>query len=237
MREELSMSVEHGGQGFGVRTAWLAGDVLSKALRGSLRELNARFLGLLKRMPEEELGYLGFAPTVTRLLRACETEATLIMAACPYALFDAAFRHHEYWRMVCGAPAAHDLPREAMPAAFDSAEYLADYEALTEMALFFAWHLATTNALATRLVLGMSPATTELIRLSTLSTIAGALRTRHRLLRPRWPQRTLFWRRLLAITEQSSQEEATTAQLIGIQLMATEDCLEQMPAAPAAGKR
>ena len=229
------MNIEHDAVGAAARSAWLAGEVLSVALRVSLRELNARFLGCLRLMPEQELGYLGFAPTVGRLLQACEIESTLVMAACPYALFDAAFRQHECWQAICSSPGTP--PREAASATSGPAEYLAEYDALTEMALFFAWHLATTNALATRLVLGMSSATAELIRSSTLPTIAGATRARRRLLRPRWPQRTLFWRRLLTITAQSSQEEATTAQLMGIQLMATEERLEELAAAPAARRR
>jgi len=229
------MNVEHDALGAAARSAWLAGEVLSVALRVSLRELNARFLACLRLMPEQELGYLGFAPTVARLLQACETESTLVMADCPYALFDAGFRQHEYWQAICSSPGTP--PREAASTASGPAEYLTEYDTLTEMALFFAWHLATTNALATRLVLGMSSATAELIRSSTLPAIAGATRARRRLLRPRWPQRTLFWRRLLAITAQSSHEEATTAQLMGIQLMATEERLEELAVAPAARKR
>ena len=229
------MDAEHAATGSNARTAWLAGEVLSEALRVSLRELNARFLACMSKMPEEELSYLGFAPTVARLLRACGTEATLVMADCPYALFDAAFRQHEYWQDICNS--SFPPPQDAAVAGSDAADYLLEYAALTEMALFFAWHLATTNALATRLVLGMPRATAELIRSSTLTAIAGAVRTRRRLLRPRWPQRTLFWRRLLAISPQSSFEETTTAQLVGIQLMATEECLEQWSAASAGKKR
>jgi hypothetical protein len=228
----MPMNAEHAVAGTGARAAWLAGEVLSTALRVSLRELNTRFLGCLRRMPEDELSYLGFAPAVARLLRACETEAMLVMAACPYALFDAAFRQHEYWQAICSATGT--ARRDVMTAPCAAAEYVAEYDALTEMALFFAWHLATTNGLATRLVLGMSSATAELIRSSTLPAIAGAMRTRRRLLRPRWPQRTLFWGRLLAITPQTSHEEATAAQLLGIQLMATEERLEELAAAPAA---
>jgi hypothetical protein len=228
----MPMNAEYAVAGTAARSAWLVGEVLSTALRVSLRDLNARFLACLRRMPEEELSYLGFAPTAARLLRACEAEAMLVMAGCPYALFDAAFRQHECWQVICSA--AGTARRDAVSAPCGSAEYLAEYDALTEMALFFAWHLATTNALATRLVLGMSSATAELIRSSTLPAIAGAVRTRRRLLRPRWPQRTLFWGRLLAINPQSSDEEATAAQLLGIQLMATEERLEELAAAPGA---
>jgi hypothetical protein len=220
--------------GASLRSAWLAGDVLDAALRVSLRDLNARFLDCLRRMPEEELGLLGFVPAVARLMRATDADSTPLIAACPYALFDAAFRRHEYWYAMCASAGTPAVPEEdaALPA-----EHQQEYVTLTEMALFFAWHLATTNLLATRLVLGMSTATAELIRSSTLPTITGVVRIRRRLLRPRWPERTLFWRRLLAITPQSSFEEATVAQLTGIQLMATAECLEQLPAATASRRR
>jgi len=222
--------------GASLRSAWLAGDVLDAALRVSLRDLNARFLDCLRRMPEEELELLGFVPAVARLLRATDAHSTLLIAACPYALFDAAFRRHEYWHAMCAGAGAGTVAVSGEDAALPP-EHQQEYVTLTEMALFFAWHLATTNLLATRLVLGMSTATAELIRSSTLPAITGAVRTRRRLLRPRWPERTLFWRRLLAITPQSSFEEATVAQLTGIQLMATEECLEQLPAATASKRR
>jgi hypothetical protein len=232
-RGGMRMTVEHAAAA-GLQSAWLTGDVLDTALRVSLRDLNARFLDCLRRMPEEELGLLGFAPAVARLLRSTDADSTRVIAACPYALFDASFRRHDYWRAMCTA-AAEPLTRreEAAPVA----DYEQEYVVLTEMTLFFAWHLAMTNLLATRLVLGMSHATAELIRTVTLPTIAGVVRVRGRLLRPRWPQRTLFWRRLLAITPQSSFEEASVAQLTGIQLMATEERLEQPPAAAVSKKR
>jgi hypothetical protein len=233
----MGMTAEHVAPGIGERAAWLAGEVLGIELRRSLREMNARFLDCLKRMPDEELSYLGFAPAVSRLLRSSETEATLIMAACPYALFDVAFRRHDFWQAIFDAARVRQNSQEGMVASPPSTDYLLEYDSLTELVLFFAWHLATTNALATRLVLGMSSATAELIRSSALPSLAAVVRVRRRLLRPRWPQRTLFWRRLLAITPKSSAEETTTAQLIGIQLMATEEALEQLPAAAAAKRR
>lgn len=201
------------------RNSWQPGEVLSAALRASLRELNARFLGCLRRMPEEELAELGFAPNIARLLRAADVDSMRSIATCPYALFDAAFRVHGFWKSVC-TPAGEGHLAAALPR--ETTDYQRDYFALSEMALFFAWHLATTNALAAPLVLGMSAATAEVIGSSALPAVASAVRYERRLLRPRWPQRTLFWRRLLAITPQSSLEEMTIAQLVGIQLMATE---------------
>ena len=228
------MEAEPGVSWMGPRTAWLAGDVLSGALRGSLRELNARFLTCLKRMPEEDLGRFGFTPSVARQLQTCEAQALLIVAACPYALFDAGFRQHDFWETVVRLA----LPQAASgDGTFVPADDAPDYDALTELVLFFAWHVASTNVLATRLVLGMSPQTAEVIRMSPLPAITSAVRSRRRLLRPRWPQRTLFWQRLLAITPQSSGEETTTAQLIGIQLMATDGFLESGNAAPHVKKR
>ncbi len=224
------MTIEYPSAGHEPRASWQSGEVLSAALRVSLRDLNVRFLSCMRGLPDEELGALGFAPNVTRLLRAIEVESMLLIAACPYALFDAAFRQHDYWRMLHSGAVATQPGRATAEAGPD---YAREYNALTEMALFFAWHLATTNALATRLVLGMSAATAAVIRSSTLPAIASAVRGQNRLLRPRWPQRTLFWRRLLAITPQSSFEETSAAQLIGIQLMATQQCLEEALTAPA----
>lgn len=228
------MDAESGVSWSGPRTAWLAGDVLSITLRCSLRELNARFLMCLQRMPVEDLGCFGFTSSVARQLHACETQALSIVAACPYALFDAEFRRHEFWESVVRL-----VPPEA--ALCDQkaglTDEVPDYDALTDLALSFAWHLASTNVLATRLVLGMSSATADIIRMSSLPAIASAVRPRRRLLRPRWPQRTLYWQRLLAITAQSSNEETAAAQLVGIQLMATDGFLGSAPAVPGARTR
>jgi hypothetical protein len=230
----MPMTVEHAPAESALKAAWQPGEVLGPALRESLRDLNARFLGCMRRMPEEELADLGFAPNVARLLRAAEPDSIPTIAACPYALFDAAFRKAEYWQAICGVDASavsREPHREALdqrrgdPHGYRRHGY-GDYVALSEMALFFAWHLANTDALATRLVLGMPAATAALIRSCTLPVIAGAVQMERYLLRPRWPQRTLFWRRLLAITAQSSFEEARIAQLVGIQLMATEEGAE-----------
>jgi hypothetical protein len=228
----MSMAIEHAPVEPGLRTVWQQGEVLSTALRVSLHDLNARFLACMRRMPEEELADLGFAPNVARLLRAAAPDSIPTIAACPYALFDASFRKAEYWKAICaeGSVMASE-PRRALDIRAGEPHEARrhphdDYVALSEMALFFAWHLAQTSALATRLVLGMPAATAAVIRSSTLPMIAGAVRMERYLLRPRWPQRTLFWRRLLAITAQSSFEEARVAQLVGIQLMATEQGAE-----------
>ena len=232
------MTLEHVPVEPALKAAWQPGEVLSPALRVSLRDLNARFLACMRRMPEEELAELGFAANVARLLRATEPESIPTIAACPYALFDAAFRKADYWRSICASVDASEAAGERPRDAFYRPHERQDYVALSEMALFFAWHLANTNALATRLVLGMPAATAAFIRSSTLPAIAGAVQMERHLLRPRWPQRTLFWRRLLAITAQSSFEEARIAQLVGIQLMATEQGAEMLAnlAARTAGR-
>ena len=216
------MNSETAGTAAGPTLTWLPDGVLQPSLRNALRDLNMRFLGCLRRLPEADLGHLGFASPVIKLLRIGEEEATPLIAACPYALFDARFRHHEYWRAVCAAAGGGGVQHWDPPAPADRPGPWANYAALTELVLFFAWHLASTNPLATRLVLGMSPATAGLIADSALPAIVGVVRERGRLLRPRWPERTLFWERLLTITTRSTDTETVSAQLVGIQLMAAE---------------
>jgi hypothetical protein len=230
----MTMDAKPGVSWSGPRTAWLAGDVLSVTLRCSLRELNARFLMCLRRMPEEDLSRFGFSLSVARQLLACETQALVIVAACPYALFDAGFRQHDFWESVVRLTPPQAALRDGTAGLADE---VPDYDALTDLVLSFAWHLASTNVLATRLVLGMSPATAEIIRVSSLPAIASAVQLRRRLLRPRWPQRTLYWQRLLAITPHTSNEETIAAQLVGIQLMATDGFLGSGPVAAGARKR
>jgi hypothetical protein len=234
----IGMNIESAAPGSpaGSPAAWLAGGVLNAALRGVLRDLNARFLVCLQRMSDVDLGHLGFVPSVARLLRGCDIEGTPAIAGCPYALFDAAFGHHEFWRAICGAASGQGASREHRTAASEPPEPWPDCEALTEMVLFFAWHLASANPLATRLVLGMAPATADLLGSCSFPAVASVARTRRYLLRPRWPQRMLFWRRLLAITTHSTGAEMASAQLVGIQLMATEGAIG--PGQPAsAGRR
>src|SRR5258705_2750139 len=108
----MSMTFEHAPGEHALKPAWQPGEVLSPALRVSLRDLNARFLACMRRMPEEELGELGFAPNVARLLRATEPDSIPTIAACPYALFDAAFRKSAYWQSICVYADGTEVPSE-----------------------------------------------------------------------------------------------------------------------------
>src|SRR5258705_9069396 len=125
----MAMTLEHAPVEPALKAAWQPSEVLSPALRVSLRDLNARFLACMRRMPEEELAELGFAPNVARLLRATEPESIPTIAACPYALFDAAFRKAEYWRSICAsadaAAAAGERPRDALYRPHERQDYVA----------------------------------------------------------------------------------------------------------------
>ena len=113
---------------------WSGESHLSAETLGSLHELNHRFLGL----------NLGPAE------RALSPEQRLALARCPYALFDLRFHDDAHW-----------LPRlQAAPGWRVADQAAADGECaeFARLALFFAWHLASTTALAAQLVLGMNAA-------------------------------------------------------------------------------
>ena len=103
----------------------------------SLRELNHRFLDLAAAHSESP-GDLKMPKETAAPIASLSAEARAAAADCPYALFDLRFHDDAHWRARLG---------ESWRIA-DEAAVADDVTAFTRLALFYAWHLASTPKLA-----------------------------------------------------------------------------------------
>jgi hypothetical protein len=146
------------------------------------------------------------------LWRALDAPAQRRLASCPYLLIDAGFGQPERWERllpaaVCDAPAGPG--------------YLATPEgvALVRRTLLFAWHLARSNRLGARVLLGMSPTAAERIADSRLQDLDGLAEHGCAWVAPRWAQQPAVWRALLGAAL-GPPARLREVQLRGLQLLA-----------------
>ena len=132
---------------------WVWESQLPARLLGSLQELNLRFLGL-RAGPGGEFG--GQAAPLSPAQR-------LAVAGCPYALFDLKFQDDGHW-----CPRLQNAaPWRVADAAMGEPEAVE----FVHLALFFAWHVASTAKLAAQLILGMNEATALAFRRITVDRL------------------------------------------------------------------
>jgi hypothetical protein len=144
------------------------------------------------------------------------------IARCPFSLFTARFNDGAYWLGIAGNTAVH----EPHPPDGDQALH-ASRVSFAELGLFYAWHLARTNPLAARVVLGMTDQTLAAIEALTLTELQRLAFANPELFTPRWPERSAFWLRLLEAIPESSA--LTDIRLTGLQMLAAEMTTDQAP--------
>jgi hypothetical protein len=85
-----------------------------------------------------------------------------------------------------------------------------------------AWHVATTNPLAARVVYAMPHATAQRLAAAELWQIRCIATSHATLLMPRWPTNPAFWPDLIRFAAANDTRRLLTAQLLGSQLIAAE---------------
>lgn len=169
----------------------------------SLRELNRRYLGLA-----DSAGLARPPPRVAALSAAQLTAA----ANCPYALFDVRFGDAAYWApRLQGAPAW--AVADAPPVGIDAVEFV-------RLALFYAWHVATSAPRHTQLLLGMPGSVAAAFALITVDRIPGIAVAEAGNLAPRWHNCEAYWNALIDAAARTSTAALRRAQLRGIQFAA-----------------
>jgi len=101
---------------------------------------------------------------------------------------------------------------------------------VARLVFIYAWHLARSQAVAARLLLGMPATSAALIGHYTLRQIQALAESHPDWLRPRWPARVQVWRELLLAASGGESPVLERARLRGLTLLAAEARL-----APAAG--
>jgi hypothetical protein len=165
----------------------------------SLAELNRRFLDL-----EWTRAQLG-----ERLAALSDSEKSAA-ADCPYALFDLRFQDVEHWQLQLQRSdpwRVADLPSVD----FEAADFV-------RLALFYAWHCATSSRLAARLVFGMHERTSQAFAETTVGRLAALVPSETRELSVRWGHCERFWSGLVTAAGRRDGSGLRRIQLYGIQL-------------------
>ena len=182
---------------------WAQESHLSAEILGSLRDLNHRFLDLTASRATDWV-----AGRVAPLSAAQRAAA----AGCPYALFDLRFQDDGHWRLRLQASAAWRVADESV----------ADDETVNfvRLALFYAWHVASSAGLKAQLLLGMNASTAAAFRGITVNQLPSLVATEAVHLSARWGGCTAYWSALTAAASRADPAALRRVQLYGLQLAA-----------------
>src|ERR1700722_19956739 len=134
---------------------WARESHLSAGILESLRDLNHQFLDLAAARTG------GVARQVSALSAAQRAAA----AGCPYALFDLRFQDDAHWReRLQGLRSWYVADRSAVDDQGDDKTV-----GFVRLALFYAWHVASSEGLKAQLLLGMNGRTAVEFRRITLN--------------------------------------------------------------------
>jgi hypothetical protein len=193
--------------------SWAQEPHLSAEMLGSLRDLNRQFLDLTttRNGRWEARGDGASLSMAERLapLSAAQREAA---AGCPYALFDLRFQDEAHWRWRLQNP-------ETLCVADDSAVDDATVS-FVRLALFYAWHVASSAGLAAQLLLGMHGNTAGAFRRLTVKQLPALAATEAVNLSARWSECTAYWSALTAAASSADPMVLRRVQLHGLQLAA-----------------
>jgi hypothetical protein len=195
---------------------WAQESHLSAEVLGSLRDLNHRFLDLAAAGCGEWSAAgnawlpAGLAGQVAPLSAAQRAAA----AGCPYALFDLRFQDDGHWRRRLQDSRAWRVADEAMTDG-DGASFV-------RLALFYAWHVASSAGLKAQLLLGMNGNTAAAFRRITVNQLPALAVTEAEHLTARWSDCSAFWNALAAAAARADPAALRRVQLHGLQLAAAE---------------
>lgn len=192
--------------------SWGQESHLSAGILGSLHDLNHRFLDLTaSRRDAWAARGAGASQGVAGQLATLSATQRAAAAACPYALFDLRFQDEGHWqsRLQNAAPG-----RVADEHVMDE-----DTVNFVRLALFYAWHVASSAGLAATLLLGMNGNTAAAFRRFSVNHLPVLVATEAHL-SARWSECDTFWNALTAAAARSNPAALRRVQLYGLQLAA-----------------
>ncbi len=186
----------------------------SIAMRNSIREMNHRFLDLVSVSPG------GWSSPHTGMMVAVSAQVAPLSAAqraaasnCPYALFDLRFHDSAHWRERLRGGERASAVADELPAGNDLTEFV-------RLALFLAWHVASTSLRAAPLLLGMAEGTAAAFRAATIDCLPRLARAESANLTERWNNYPRYWAALTAAAARRDPADLRRIQLYGLQLAA-----------------
>ena len=187
------------------------------ALLGPVAEINVQMLECLRQMAIDALPEPGGAPRLVTALREdwrrLDALAQRRLAACPYLLLDAGFAQPQRWEWL-GAAGVMDA---TVRGGYFSGRGAV---ALVRRTLVLAWHLARSNRVTARVILGMSALSAERIAATRLTDLESLAELAPGWIVPRWEQQPNVWRQLIAAACRGHPLQLRQVQLRGLQLLA-----------------
>jgi hypothetical protein len=133
---------------------------------------------------------------------------------CPYALFDLRFADDAHWHArLCGTGRWQIADEPSAASGQDTANFV-------RLALFYAWHVASTSRPAARLLLGMSESTAGAFRAATLACLPALVASETVNLTARFPDCGAYWSALVSAAARRDPQGLRKIQLFGLQLAA-----------------
>jgi hypothetical protein len=191
---------------------WVQQPHLSPQHQTCISGLNRRFLGLAGRDFPAHGWTAGLA-----LLSPAQRAAA---AHCPYALFDLRFRDAAHW--------ADRLQGSGGRRVADELKMDEDTVDFVRLALFYAWHVASTAGLTAHLLLGMHASTAEAFRRVPVDALPALALSEAANLAPRWSHCHAYWNALVNAAARPDPAVLRRIQLSGLQLAAA----AQLPSEP-----
>jgi len=180
----------------------------------SLHGLNHRFLDLVGAHPEDWRlpGRLKLPGEVSGQVAPLSAAQRAAAANCPYALFDLRFDDDEHWQARLNSPGRWRIADETT-VEDDTADFV-------RLALFYAWHVASSTKLAAQLLLGMNEHTAMAFRSATLHSLQALVAGEAGNLSARWCTSTAYWSALVCAASCTDAARLRRVQLFGLQLAA-----------------
>ncbi len=177
---------------------WTREPLLSAEMTRNLRDLNAAFL---------ELDGIVAPP-----LASLTPSQRAVLANCPFALFDLRFHDHDHWRRhlrgAAGCCVAETPAAEQRVVAF------------VRIALFYAWHLATTARHEASLLFGIPELTADVFAEAGPAQLMSIAAVQAVNLATRWSHCDAYWGSLADAAERADPANLRRVQLSGLQLVA-----------------
>lgn len=197
--------------------------VLSAALLARIHDLNFDYLELLaaEKAAADGAGQLQHLPGRLHGAIGALTDASRkLLAAMPYTLYSLGFEDEAFWRAACNAASAS--ARVSVDQRYAPGPSQSPMALFAELALVHAWHVASSSALAARVLYAMSDATARALGCAQLWYVRRIATDHPALLMPRWPTNPGFWPDLVRFAAANDTERLATAKLLGNQLIAAE---------------
>ena len=193
--------------------SWAREAHVSVEMRESVRELNHRFLDLVSSQASGwHASRQGLSVEVFARVAPLSAAQKAAASNCPYALFDLRFHDDCHWQTRLRSTGQWKVVEEATVDA-DTLEFV-------RLALFFAWHVASTTKLAAQLLLGMHDATAAAFRSATIDCLPSLAATEATHLTARWNDCAGYWSALTRAASGPNSAELRRIQLYGLQLAA-----------------